>query len=544
LSDVFISYAHSTEPQAQRIAEALRGLGFEVWRDDDLPAHRNFTQVLEQRLAAAKAVLVIWCADAVQSEWVQSEADRARQAGKLVQMRIDPAPLPMPFDRIQCADLCDGSLETHAWRKVVESLSELTGGKPPPATAPLVPPPATVLGLSKPRLAVMPFANLSNDPEQSYFVEGMVEEIVAALSRYRSMGVVAAGGSMASMGRPLTPQEAAKQLGVRYLLEGSVRKAGQKVRITLHLVEAETGAELWTDRLDGDLADIFALQDQVAERVAGVTEQAVQDADIRWIASRPTTNPGSYDLAMRALFLFRISRREEIAQSIELLDQAVALDPDYALAMSQACVSLRQQIDHGWTDDPEAARRKGLEYADRALRVAADDARILAQVAVALPGLDGHMGRALALMDRAIALNPISGFVRLAAGSLCLRNGDPQAAAEHLELAMRLDPISSNNGFMRTYLASAWFQLHRFQEALALFQTTTYRLPVSYLMLASLHGQLGQVELGKQALAELERLDAGPLEHLAALWFPRPENRQLLFDGLKPLGVVAESPTL
>ena len=532
MSDVFISYARSTEARARAIAEALREQGFSVWRDDDLSAHSNFAHEIETRLAAAKAVLVIWSEDAVRSEWVQSEADRARQHRKLVQVRIDDVALPMPFDRIQCADLRDEDFDAPTWRKVLASLSELTGV----AGAAAVPAPgASVSASSKPSIAVMPFGNLSNDPEQAYFVEGIVEEVVAALSRYKSIEVVAAGGTMAAMGRPLTPQAAARDLGVRYLLEGSVRKAASRVRISLHLVEAETGRELWTDRLEDALADIFALQDKVAERVAGVAETTLQDAEMRKATSRPTTNLSSYDLYMRAIFLFRTSRREEMEQAIDLLDQAIELDHNFALALSQACVCLRQVVDHGWTDDPQAARRRGLAYAERALRVASDDPRVIAQVAISLPGLDGRMARALPLIERAIALNPSSGFIWLASGSLQLRNGDPEKAAAQLEVAMRLDPISSMNGFMRTYLASARFQLRQFDEAAALFETTTYRLPVSYLILASLHGHLGQIELGREALEQLHRTDAGSIDELATIWFPRPENRQLLFDGLQRL---------
>lgn len=319
------------------------------------------------------------------------------------------------------------------------------------------------------------------------------------------------------------------------LLEGSVRKAASRVRITLHLVEAETGRELWTDRLEDALSDIFALQDKVAERVAGVAETAVQDADLRKATSRPTTSASSYDLYLRALFLFRTSRRSEIEQSIELLDRAIALDPEFAVALSQASICLRQVVDHGWTDDPQSARRKGLDYAERALRLASDDARVIAQVAMSLPGLDGRMTRALPLIERAIALNPSSSFIWLAAGSLQLRNGDPEKAAAQLEVAMRLDPISSMNGYMRTYLASARFQLRQFDEALALFETTTYRLPVSYLILASLHGHLGQIDAGREALAELERANASSVDDLARIWFPRPENRQLLSEGLQRL---------
>ena len=165
-------------------------------------------------------------------------------------------------------------------------------------------------------------------------------------------------------------------------------------------------------------------------------------------------------------------------------------------------------------------------------KVASDDARVIAQVAMSLPGLDGRMTRALPLIERAVALNPSSGFIWLASGSLQLRNGDPEKAAAQLEVAMRLDPISSMNGYMRTYLASARFQLRQFDEALALFETTTYRLPVSYLILASLHGHLGQVYLGREALEQLQRTDAGSIEDLARIWFPRSENRQLLFEGL------------
>jgi adenylate cyclase len=143
------------------------------------------------------------------------------------------------------------------------------------------------------------------------------------------------------------------------------------------------------------------------------------------------------------------------------------------------------------------------------------------------------MGRALSLLERAAALNPNSGFVWLAIGSAQLRNGDPEAAAEHLERGMRLDPISSLNGYMRMYLASARFQQRRFDEALALYQTTTHRLPISFAILASLHGHLGQMIQAREALAEFEAHDAGPIDKFARIWFPRPEYRRVLMDGIE-----------
>ena len=180
MTDIFISYARSTADQAHRVAEALRALGYGVWRDDELPAHRAYAEVIEERLKAAKAVVVIWSDEAVKSEWVQSEADRARTDRKLVQLNLDGAALPMPFDRIQCADLSGwtGDADAPGWRKVVASLGDLMGVP----SAPAVEAPALTLP-SKPSIAVMPFANLSGDPEQEYFVDGMLVEIVEALSR-------------------------------------------------------------------------------------------------------------------------------------------------------------------------------------------------------------------------------------------------------------------------------------------------------------------------------------------------------------------------
>src|SRR5580658_2197136 len=179
MSDVFISYARETEGAAQRIAEALQGLGYGVWRDDEIPAHRSFGEVLEERLAAAKVVLVLWSAEAARSDWVRSEASRARAMGKLVQLTLDKSPLPMPFDQIQCANLVGWSGEADApgWRKVVASIGDLADAGAPASL--MEPPPDPPLP-SKPSIALLPFTNLSGDPEQDYFAEGMVEEIARA----------------------------------------------------------------------------------------------------------------------------------------------------------------------------------------------------------------------------------------------------------------------------------------------------------------------------------------------------------------------------
>jgi adenylate cyclase len=530
MADVFISYARSTAAQAEQIAGSLRALGYAVWRDDELPAHRAYAEVIEERLKSSKAVVVVWSADAVKSQWVRAEADVARLAGALVQLTIDGAAPPLPFNQIQCADMAGwtGDPDAAGWLKVVASVAELTHGEVP---GPIHPPAAPQLP-SKPSIAVLPFANLSNDPEQEYFVDGMLEEIVAALARFKSIFVIGAGSGRVFKGKDVSPSEAARQLGVHYVLEGSVRKAGGHVRIAVHLINASNGAQVWSDRFDDTLEDIFALQDRVAQRVAGVVDPAIEDLRIETMSAPLTDSTGSYDLYLRALPPFWKFDKDGILEAIDLLDRAIAIDPNFAMALSQSAVCRRMAIDNGWAEDPQALRRQGLDRVERALRVGSADARVLAQAATALPGLEGSLDRALVLIDRAIEMNPGSSFVWLISGTLRLRSGEADVAAEHLETAMRLDPISTMNGVARTYLAMARFQQGQFEAVLAVFRTTTFRLPASYAVLAAVHGHMGRTDEAREALSQFKARSDGGVQSVADIWFPQPAHRQLLLDGI------------
>jgi adenylate cyclase len=344
--------------------------------------------------------------------------------------------------------------------------------------------------------------------------------------------VVSAGGGVVFDGRTLSPREAARELGVDYLLEGSVRKEESRLRVTVHLKDARSGTELWTMRAEEVLADVFALQDRLAERVAGAIEPLVQDVGIQKVFRQPVPNLDSYDLYLRALHLFRDSQRPEMLRAIELLERALTLDPTNPLVLGQSAICHRQVVDHDWAHDTAAFRRRGLDHAERAVAVAPHDSRSLALAAASLPGLQPDSERPLQLSDRAVALNPASAFAWLISGSVRLRLGHPDVAAEHLETALRLDPISTDGDFARMYLALARFEQRRFEEALALFRMTTKRLPISYAILASLNGHLGRFDAARTALSMFDALEAGPIEKFARLWFPGEAHRSMFQTGV------------
>jgi len=532
MSDVFISYARSTAKQAQQVSEALRSLGYTVWIDDELPAHRAYSRVIEEQMTAARAAVVIWSADAVQSEWVLSEANRARQDHKLVQVTTDRARLPMPFDTIQCADLSGwaGDSDAPGWVKVVSSIRDLLGNSVLPA-APVAqtPPPLP----SNPSIAVMPFANLSGDPEQEYFADGMLVEIVEALSRIRSIFVIASGSSLSFKGKGVSAQQVARQLGVRYVLDGSVRKAGSRVRIGVQLIDAADGAQIWTHRFEDTLDDVFTLQDKVALAVAGKIEPTVMEAEVRRAAARPTDSMGSYDLCLRALPRFRTLERAGLEEALELLNRAIALDPNHGLALSLAA-NCHWFIDlSGWSDDPDTNRRLGIERAHRASKAAGDDAHVLARAAFVVGYLARDPNAAVSLADRAIALNPGSSIAWHCSGALRIYIGDSNLAIEHLETAMRLDPTGPERVGQLFDIALARFELGQFSEAIALSREfAQHDSPGGWGLLAASYSHLAQTGAAREALSRYWSLTSQPIDSFARGLFGDARHLKLFLDGI------------
>jgi TolB-like protein/class 3 adenylate cyclase len=385
----------------------------------------------------------------------------------------------------------------------------------------------------KPSIAVLPFQNMSGDPEQEYFADGMVEEIITALSRIRWLFVIARNSSFTYKGKSVDVKQVGRQLGVRYLLEGSVRRGGNRLRITAQLIETETGAHLWADRFEGSLEDVFDLQDKVAISVAGVIEPTLQAAEIRRRADRPASDVTAYDVYLRALAIFYPITKERLFQALELLEQAIAIDRHCGPALSLAAMCWMRLVREGWTEEPEPAARKAVDLARRALQVAGDDPGILADAAFVLANFGEDIGAMMALVDRALALTPSFARGWFLSGVLRLWAGQHDVAIEHAETALRLSP-RERTGTPLSLIGEANFFKREFQTAASkLLQSIQENpgYPHSYRVLAACCAQMGRLDEARQMVARLRAITPHLLPSAAQL--RRPEDRELFLSGLR-----------
>jgi TolB-like protein len=382
----------------------------------------------------------------------------------------------------------------------------------------------------------MPLANLSNDPEQEYFVDGMMDEIVTALTRNRALFVIASSSTLAFRARPASAQDVGRQLGVRYVLEGSVRKSGDRVRIAARLVDATDGAQIWAERFDDTLADVFALQDRVALSVAGVIGPKIAAADERRGAERPTESLGAYDLYLRATPLLRAFRKAEVTRALELLEHAIELDPRYALAMASAATCHHNIAVYRWSDDIERHRDAGNQLAQRALSYGADDGSVLGQTAAALSY--ERLENSVELAKRATMTNPGAAGAWFMSGMLQVRLGELDAGLEDLATAVRLNPVQRLS-LVQPWVAIARFLQGRPDEAFALVWESTYQHPVAPIITAAICGRLGRLAEAREALERYRAATQRPIDEAVVALFARPEHRALILDGL----AAARTPT-
>jgi TolB-like protein/cytochrome c-type biogenesis protein CcmH/NrfG len=423
--------------------------------------------------------------------------------------------------------------------RFVGPVQEFQGLTNPPVDDKPIEPPRPALTLpDKPSIAILPFANLSSDPDQDYFADGMVDEITTALSRFKNLFVIARNSSFAYKGKAVDIKQIARELGVRYVLEGSVRKAAGRIRIIGQLIDAATGTHLWADRFEADLSDIFAVQDRITETVVSAIEPKMLQAEID-LATRRPNNLSAYDLCLRAFPHMYAWTREGSAEALRLASRALELDPRYSLAAAVAASCHFTNVSQRWAADPNAELAEALRLVRLALSIDGNNAEALSMLGRASAAFSGDFDTARQMVDRAVALNPNATVAWSQRGWTYQIAGDPEEAIRSFERAIRLSPFDPSLFAKFTGMSTAFVCLGRFDEAVAAARSALQAkptFPMAYRCLAAALAHLGRDAEARKTAAQLLELES---DFRISEWVVRSGQwrAQMLIDGLRKAGL-------
>jgi adenylate cyclase len=441
------------------------------------------------------------------------------------------------FDDIGPQSLKNISEPMRAWRVRLDGSAPSSAPAKPSAES------SPPLGLpEKPSIAVLPFQNMSGDPEQEHFADGMVEDIITGLSRSKALLVIARNSTFTYKGKAVDIKQVGRELGVRYVLEGSVRKSGSRVRITGQLIDAAIGAHLWAERFDGLLDDIFDLQDRVTSSVIGAISPQLERAEIERAQRKPTESLQAYDYYLRALASSYRFTREANLETLELTRAASAIDPHFALSHALAAISFTQRKAFGWSANIADEISETRRLAARAIELDRDDARVLGMAGFALGYVVGEVELAAEFLARAIQLDPNLVLARTWMGWTKVYLGDMDGAIEQLEVAQRVNPLDPRRYVTLTAMAYAHFFAGRNDEASA-WAANVLRQQPNYLagqrIMMACHASAGRIDEARQACTAAMRID--PTQRIsvsnARAPFRRPQDIDKLAQAFRIAGM-------
>lgn len=390
----------------------------------------------------------------------------------------------------------------------------------------------------RPSIAVLPFQNMSGDLEQDYFADGIVDDIITALSRFKFLFVIARNSSFAYKGRAVDIKQVGRELGVRYVLEGSVRKVAGKVRIAGQLIDASTGAHVWADRFDGDLGDVFALQDEVTMNVIAAIRPKLLEVEIEHAVRRPN-DLSAYDLYLRASPHYYSMTGEGATEAIRLLTRALEIDPRYGVAASLAVTCHILKLVHGWSADPQAEVGEVMRLSQLVLSIDENDPETLSAVGFAKAYISGDFSAATEMVDQAVALNPSSSIAWSYRGITCILAERNEDAVQSLERAIRLSPLDPMLYTLQAFMALAFINLRHFDDALAAAEKALHKkesFMLSHRCVVATLAHLGRDLEAKQAAVRL--LEHEP-DFRMSVWISRTRRWPvaLLAEGLRKTGL-------
>ncbi|WP_313387352.1 winged helix-turn-helix domain-containing tetratricopeptide repeat protein [Achromobacter aegrifaciens] len=396
--------------------------------------------------------------------------------------------------------------------------------------------------LAKPSIAVLPFVNLSGDPEQDYLSDGVIEDIISALSQYRWLFVVARNSSFAYKGHGVDAKQVGRELGVRYVLEGSWRKSANRVRTSAQLIDATTGILHWAGRFEGVLGDIFELQDQITESVVGAIAPQLERAEIDRAQRKPTGNLDAYDYYLRGMTKLHQGTRESVDQALQLFHTAIATDPDYASAYAMAAWCHCWRRVNNWMTDVGKETAEGIRLGRKAVDLGPDDAVALTRGGHALGQLGGDTSGAIALLDKALSLNPNLAAAWFLGAFLRLWRGEVEDAVEFLKHAMRLSPRDPELYRMQAGMATAHLFLKDFDAAASWAEKAYQNLPSFQMAVAigaASHALAGRTTDAQRGLQNLRQLNPSLRLSTLAEWVPvcAPQHLATLTEGLRAAGL-------
>jgi len=502
MADVFVSYSRSDKARVAPIVGALEAQGWSVWWDPAIAPGQQFDRLIADELERARAVLVVWTPDSVESRWVRGEAREGADRGILVPVQLGPARLPIDFRAYHTTDLGEpgDAASNPQFQDVVRAIEGLAGRAPRSLAASTPPPLDSVTTSGPPRIAicVLPFANLGGDPEQQYFSDGITGDIITELSRWRLLSVRSRSASFKYRGPSVDTAQVARELNVRFVVEGTVRRIADRVRVSVQLTDAESGRQVWAERFDRGREELFAVQDEVVQTIVSTLVGRVQSSDVERARRKAPTSLDAYECVLNGNAL-PWDDPEGAAEATRLFEKAIEVDPGYGMAYA-LLASMRSAK---WRHDPgdsTALLDEAYALAKRAVEL--DDGEstchsLLAQVCLQRRAYE----MALQHMRRAVEINPTNQWNQADMGLVLTYMDQAQDALTWYARARQIDPYFDPPWYWRQ-TGQTYMTLGRYQEALSMLAhipAHTYRTAA---LMAGCHARLGDLESARKCGAD------------------------------------------